>query len=155
MRTGIVVIGIALMIFGASLGVFAYINGWFGGIYGVILLAGPVVVAGLIAFLIGLVTGRGPKVLPMPIPSTGAGAICPRCGGGLPYVAGNIKCPYCGKKVIPVAGAPVAYPTVQGSQAVLHRPGFVQTRPRFCRFCGTPLHPSSFFCQQCGRDLTT
>jgi len=154
MRTGIVVIGVALMIFGAGLALLAYISGWFGGLYGVLVLAGPVIVAGLIVLVVGLVIGRRPRAFSMPTPSTGAGAVCPRCGGGLPYAAGSIKCPYCGSRVMPLASAPVAYPFVRGPQVVLQQPGPAQPGPRFCRFCGAPLHPSSFFCQQCGRNLT-
>jgi DNA-directed RNA polymerase subunit RPC12/RpoP len=154
MRTGIVVVGVALMIFGIGLALFAYISGWFGGLYGVLIVAGPLAVVGLIVLVIGLVTGRRPRAMVMPFPSAGSGAICPRCGGGLPYVAGSIRCPYCGQKVMPMTSPPVAYPSMPRAQPVPQQPVFTQTRSHFCRFCGMPLHPSSFFCQHCGRNLT-
>lgn len=155
MRTGIAVAGIALLIVGIGLALSAHITGWFGGLYGVLIFAGPLAVVGLIVLVIGLVTGRRPRAMVMPYPSAGSATICPRCGGGLPSVAGSIRCPYCGGTVMPMASPLVAYPSMPRARPVSQQPVFTQTRSHFCRFCGTPVHASSFFCQHCGKNLTT
>jgi len=156
LRTWMVVSGAGLAILGAVLVVLFYLTNvvsQFLGLLQLSAIAGALILVGTMLLVIGLVTGPRPATGALPGPQVAFGTICPRCGRELPLITGKIKCPYCGKKVIPLIPRGPTQP-----QHRVQRP-FQQTVPlqgmqRFCTYCGAPLHPLSSFCQQCGRQLT-
>lgn len=155
MRVGMVVSGVVLAILGAALVVLFYLTNTISQFLSLLQLsavAGALILVGTMLLVIGLVTGSRPRTVVLPGPQVASGAICPRCGEGLPLVTGKIRCPYCGKKVIPLIarGAPQQQYQVQWPSQQIPA-----TKPpqRFCTFCGASLHPLASFCQQCGRSV--
>jgi DNA-directed RNA polymerase subunit RPC12/RpoP len=156
LRIGMVVSGVVLAISGAVLVVLFYLTDMISQFLSLLQLsaiAGALILVGTILLVVGVVTGPRPTTGALPGPQVAFGAICPRCGRGLPLVTGKIKCPYCGKKVIPLIPRGTTQPQHQ-----VQRPSQqtvpLQSMQRFCTYCGAPLHPLSSFCQQCGRQLT-
>jgi hypothetical protein len=155
LRTGMVVSGVVLAILGAALVVLLYLTDTISQILSpllVLAVAGALILVGTMLLVVGLVKGSGSGTLTLPSPQIASGAICPKCGGGLPLVAGKIRCPYCGRKVIPLMTRSAQQPQYQVQWPSQQMPP-TQAPPKFCNFCGSPLHPLASFCQQCGRPI--
>lgn len=144
MRMAVVASGIVAVFLGSILVALYFLTEniqRFAGMLQFSLIAGSLIAAGLVLLVVGLVAGSGSRTIVVP-GSQGASTLkCPKCGGQLPSVRGKTRCPYCGRKVVPVAVGGVVQPAVGDH--------------RFCISCGAPLHPLSSFCQRCGRELRT
>ncbi len=143
MRAGVAASGIALIMLGiASVALFFLtdIVNRFTSSLQLTFIAGAMILAGLILFILGVVTGSKSRVTMTAGSQAASSALCPKCGGQLPLVKGKIRCPYCGRKVSPLA---IRSPT----QLVP-----TQEIQRFCTYCGASLHPTASFCQRCGKE---
>jgi DNA-directed RNA polymerase subunit RPC12/RpoP len=155
MRVGIAASGIALIMLGIASVVLFFLTDTvsrFTSLLQLRLIAGAMILAGLVLFVLGLVTRSRSKVATIAGSQAAYSASCPRCGGQLPPARGKIRCPYCGKKVFSLAMR--RSPQIGGRDQVVPSQQIASTQEiqRFCTYCGASLHPTSNFCQRCGKE---
>lgn len=147
--------GIVLTVLGVAYGALFFLTDTIRGFTSVLqftLIAGAVISAGLILLVLGLATGSKSRIAMTAGSQAASGALCPRCGGQLPPAKGKIRCPYCGRKVSPLTIR--SPPQLAGRNQAFSSQQIASTQEiqRFCTYCGASLHPTSIFCQRCGKE---
>ena len=156
MRVGVAACGIVLVMLGGvlvALFLLTDIIPTFVTVLQLTLTAGSLIFVGLVLLVVGLVVGSRPRTVAISSPQGVLGAMCPRCGGQLQQAMGKIRCPYCGKKVVPLTLGAAGQSWNRAQAPMPQRIASTQEMQRYCIFCGAQIHPLSNFCQRCGRGL--